>query len=77
MIISLILNSRNTKMIRQGVRNTMKYGGFILSIVAAMIIVLLANIKHAYSQPVASGSAGLLLFVFIWFICFVIPRIEK
>lgn len=52
----------------------MKYGMFVLTAFAAMLVVLLADIRTTYSPPVANGCAGIFLFVFLWFILFIIPR---
>jgi len=55
----------------------MRNAWLIVSIIFAMIVMLLANIRSAYSQPVANGSAGVLLFIFIGFIMFILPKLER
>jgi hypothetical protein len=50
---------------------------WILTIFAVIVGIVFVNIKEKYSQPVASGSAGVLLFVFLWFILFVLPRLRE
>ena len=55
----------------------MKLAVFFLTIFAMMISVTVTNAKAAFPTPVASGTAGVLLFVFIWFIVFIIPKLER
>lgn len=55
----------------------MKTTVFILTTLAAMFILLVANVRTTYSHPVANGTAGVLLFIFLGFIMFVIPRLER
>lgn len=55
----------------------MKYTVFIITILAAMFILLVSNVRTTYSHPVANGTAGILLFIFLWFIMFVIPKLER
>ena len=55
----------------------MKYTVFILTILAAMSVLLVSNVRTTYSHPVANGTAGVLLFIFLGFIFFVIPKLER
>ena len=55
----------------------MKKAALVLAVFSAMIVLLLSNIKSTQSIPVANGSAGMLFFVFIWFVLFVIPKLEE
>jgi len=48
----------------------------VVTIIAAMISVVVSSVKETHSAPVASGCAGVSLFVFLWFIAFVIPKLE-
>jgi heme A synthase len=57
-------------------RDIMKYVAIILLIFAAIVGIIMVNVKSSQTVPVASGSAGVLLFVFLWFVLFVIPKLE-
>lgn len=46
----------------------------ITTAVVAMIIMVVSKVKETHSPPVASGCAGVSLFIFLWFIVFVLPR---
>lgn len=55
----------------------MRIAWLITSIVFAMFVLLVSNVRTTYSHPVANGTAGILLFVFLWFVMFVIPKLER